>query len=147
VAGWLAGKVRTAADRVGGWLADKFRAFSGAIRAAAGRAERPAEARIRFVGEESRDIPPVIYRGGSRTDHALTDAGPGLSFRDSLSNPVTDDVLKGGEKYFAVDTAKLSAGSVVHDNRPPGHVTVYGLPPSVIRDAIIDAMSGRIPRR
>jgi RHS repeat-associated protein len=94
-------------------------------------------------------IPAVIYRGGSRTDLQLTDNGTGVSFRDSLSNPVgkgLQPVLRPGEKYFAVDTSQLPPESVVYDNDPIGHVGVFGLEPQVIRDAIIEELSGRFPR-
>lgn len=95
----------------------------------------------------------VIFRGGSQTDNALTDKGSGLSFRDSLSNPANPDqaVLRPGEKYFGVDTSRLPPGSVVRDNVPPGHVSVNGLTPDQIRQAILDPggdpfLGGKFPR-
>jgi hypothetical protein len=89
----------------------------------------------------------LIYRGGSRTDWQLTDHGTGVSFRDSLSNPVNGPaVLRPGEKYFAVNTRDLPAGSWVPDNNPPGHVSVYGLDAEVIRRAIVEEHSARFPK-
>lgn len=95
----------------------------------------------------------LIFRGGTQTENALTDKGTGLSFRDSLSNPVDQNlaVLRPGEKYFAVDTAKLPRGSWVRDNVPPGHVSVRGLTPDQIRRAIVDPngnpfLGGKFPK-
>ncbi len=91
----------------------------------------------------------MIFRGGSRTDLQLTDNGTGVSFRDSLSNPIgkgLQPVLRPGEKYFAVDTSQLPTGSVIYDNNPIGHVGVFGLDSQAIRDAIIEELSGRFPR-
>lgn len=87
----------------------------------------------------------LIYRGGSQTDNSLTDKGTGLSFRDSLSNPLATQrpVLRLGEKYFAVDTSKLPRGSVIFDNQPLGHVSVRGLTPEQIRRAIVDPQGNR----
>lgn len=95
----------------------------------------------------------IIFRGGSQTDNALTDKGTGLSFRDSLSNPIDGPpVLRPGEKYFGVDTSKLPKGSVVPDNVPPGHVGVRGLTPDQVRQAIVDPfgdpfLGGKFPKR
>jgi hypothetical protein len=95
----------------------------------------------------------MIYRGGSQTDNALSDKGTGLSFRDSLSNPVDRNqaALHPGEKYFAVDTKLLPEGSYVRDGNPPGHVTVSGLTPEQVRTAIVQPNGdplhgGRFPR-
>ncbi len=65
-----------------------------------------------------------------------------LSFRDSLSNPWPlaegqRPVFRPGEPYFGVNTAKLPAGSVIPEGVPPGHVSVVGVDPGVIRDAVI----------
>lgn len=96
----------------------------------------------------------VLFRGGSQNDNALTDKGTGLSFQDSLSNPNNGGpgVLRPGEKHFGVDTAKLPKGSVIRDNVPPGHVTVRGLTPDQIRQAIVDPfgdpfLGGKFPKR
>jgi RHS repeat-associated protein len=87
----------------------------------------------------------VIYRGGSQTDLQLTDNGSGVSFRDSLSNPIGErPVLRPGEKYFGIDTSQLPPESIDYDNVPPGHVSVYGLTPQQIRDAVIE--EGRFQR-
>ena len=73
------------------------------------------------------------------TDNALTDKGMGLSLRDSISNPIDRSLatLHPGQKYFAVDTRRLPSEAVVPDNMPPGHVSVFGLTPDQIRDAIL----------
>lgn len=73
----------------------------------------------------------TIYRTGSRTDGALTDA-TGLSFRDSISSSADGaQVFKPGDKIWAVDTAKLPAGSVVRDGVPAGHVSVNATPDAI----------------
>lgn len=110
------------------------------------------EAEAAIAAEETASEGGLIFRGGTQTDNALTDKGTGLSFRNSLSNSVDGPaVLRPGEKYFAVDTSKLSPGSVVRDNVPPGHVSVNGLTPDQIRQAIVDPqgdpfLGGKFPR-
>jgi hypothetical protein len=102
--------------------------------------------------------PPIVYRTGRPTPSNLTprpqDAG-GLSVRDSLSNPVkpgTAGPLDGrpvfppGADYTAIDTSKLPPGSVIIDNQPPGHGVIQGVPPQVIKDAVIPKPgSGKLP--
>ena len=52
-------------------------------------------------------LPQFIYRTGSQTEHALTDAA-GVSFRDSISSDATGaQVFQPGAKIYAVDTSKL----------------------------------------
>jgi hypothetical protein len=84
------------------------------------------------------DIGGIIYRTGSRTDNALTDAS-GVSFRDSVSSSLSSEhpqVFRPGDKIWGLDTSKLPAGSVVRDGVPPGHVSVYATPEQ-IRAAIV----------
>ena len=81
-------------------------------------------------------IPNFIYRTGSQTENALTDAA-GVSFRDSISSSANRAQVFGpGEKIWAVDTSKLPSGSVVLDGNPAGHVSVLATP-SEIRAAIV----------
>jgi hypothetical protein len=120
------------------------------------------------------EVPSVIYREGGASPSNLTarpqDHG-NLSFRDSLSNPITPGVsgplggnrpiLRPGEPYIAVDTSKLPSGSVVPDGvpgsltTPPGHVSVNNVPPEVLRGAVIPkpatspygpGASGKLPK-
>jgi hypothetical protein len=66
----------------------------------------------------------VIFRTGSQTEAALTDAS-GVSFRESVSSSADKmQVFRPGEKIWAVDTTKLPANSVVADGVPAGHVSV-----------------------
>jgi len=97
-------------------------------------------------------IPGIIYREGDPNPGNLTpravDEG-NLSFRDSLSNPVPlaagqRPVLRPGEKYFGIDTSQLPKGSVVYDNVPPGHVSVRGVPPHVLKAAVVER--GKFPK-
>ena len=96
---------------------------------------------------------PKIYRGGRNNDSAIKDirADPdGVSFRDSLSNPRPEPgqpplpVLRPGKPFIEVDTSKLPPGSVIHDNSPPGHVSVKATPEQ-IANAINKAGSGKFP--
>jgi RHS repeat-associated protein len=67
----------------------------------------------------------TIFRSGGTNPANLT--GEGLSFRDTLSNPIgsgENPVFEPGDKYFGADVSKLPEGSAVLDNNPPGHVTV-----------------------
>lgn len=85
----------------------------------------------------AEDLGGIIYRTGSRTDGALTDAS-GVSFRDSVSSSLSSEhpqVFQPGEKIWGVDTSQLPPGSVVRDGVPPGHVTVNATPEQ-IRKAI-----------
>ena len=83
-----------------------------------------------------RGIPNFIYRTGSQTENALTDAA-GVSFRDSISSSANRaQVFDPGAKIWAVDTSTLPSGSVVLDGNPAGHVSVFATP-SEIRAAIV----------
>lgn len=78
----------------------------------------------------------VIFRTGSQTDGALTDAS-GVSFRDSISSSADGaQAFKPGQNIFAVDANKLPAGSATADGVPFGHVTVTATPEE-IRAAVI----------
>jgi hypothetical protein len=105
-------------------------------------------------GGASRPLPPIIYREGNPNPGNLTprptDEGV-LSFRDSLSNPITPGhpgppggrpVFRPGEPYIAVDTSQLPAGSVIPDDNPPGHVGVIGVPPEAIKPGVIPKPPG-----
>jgi hypothetical protein len=82
-------------------------------------------------------VPQFIYRTGSQTEKALTDAA-GVSFRDSISSSADGvQVFDPGEKIWAVDTGKLPSGSVVLDGNPAGHVSVVNASPSQIRAATV----------
>jgi RHS repeat-associated protein len=86
-------------------------------------------------------IPQFIYRTGSQTENALTDAA-GVSFRDSISSSANRaQVFDPGAKIWAVDTSKLAPGSVVLDGNPAGHVSVLATP-SEIRAAIVQQSPG-----
>jgi hypothetical protein len=102
-----------------------------------------------------KTLPPLIYRGGSPSPSNLKPRPGGLSFRDSLSNPVElgkpgplggkRPVFPPGEDYMAVDPSKLPEGSVFPDGvpgsftHPPGHVTVRVPPatPATIKPGVI----------
>src|SRR5262249_10267841 len=58
------------------------------------------------VGLPLSDSGQLIYRGGGTNPANLTDPD-GLSFRDSLSNPVDTPLLRAGKDFFVVDTTKL----------------------------------------
>lgn len=101
------------------------------------------------------DCENLIYRGGGTNPGNLTprpDDDGMLSFRDSLSNPI-DPVNGGplggrpvfgvGDKYISVDANRLPAGSVIRDNVPPGHVSVFGVSPEDLKDL---ANVGRLPK-
>jgi RHS repeat-associated protein len=89
--------------------------------------------------EEEEDevvIPQFIYRTGSQTDNALTDSS-GVSFRSSVSSSADNrQVFQPGSKLYSVDTSLLPDGSVVPDDDPAGHVSVYASPDD-IRSAIV----------
>jgi hypothetical protein len=79
----------------------------------------------------------LLFRTGSQTDEALTDAG-GVSFRDSISSSADKrQVFRHGDKMIAVDAGKLPRGSVVRDGDPDGHVSVRATP-DAIRAAKVD---------
>ena len=89
----------------------------------------------------------LIYRSGGSNPGSLKlrPGEDGLSFRDSVSNPLGTHepaVFKPGSDYISVDSAKLPAGSVVRDNVPEGHVTVRASPQEV-KAAIVG--KGRFP--
>jgi hypothetical protein len=89
----------------------------------------------KFLAAEG-GIPNFIYRTGSQTENALTDAA-GVSFRDSISSSANRaQVFDPGAKIWAVDTSKLPSGSVVLDGNPAGHVSVLATP-SEIQAAIV----------
>ena len=91
------------------------------------------------AADTADDVGGMIYRTGSRTDNALTDAS-GVSFRDSVSSSLSSQhpqIFRPGDKVWAVDTSRLPPGAVVRDGVPPGHVSVNATP-GQIRDAIVD---------
>lgn len=88
----------------------------------------------------------MIYREGRTNPSNLTprpsDQGL-LSFRNSLSNPYPlpegqRPVFRPGQPYFGIDTSQLPEGSVIYDNVPPGHVSVEGVPPDVLKAAVTE---------
>jgi len=92
--------------------------------------------RLANHADDAIDVPQFIYRTGSQTDNALTDAA-GVSFRDSVSSSADRvQVFDPGAKIWAVDVSKLPPGSVVPDGNPAGHVSVLATP-SEIRSAIV----------
>jgi hypothetical protein len=77
------------------------------------------------------DIPQLIFRTGSRTDNALTDPG-GVSFRSSVSSSADgQQIFRPGDEIWAVNTDQLPDGSVVVDDNPPGHVSVFATPAEI----------------
>ena len=93
----------------------------------------------------ANSVPDLIYRTGSQSDNALTDAS-GVSFRDSISSAADGaQTFKPGDKIFAVDTSKLPQGSVVVDGGvngvPAGHVSVNATPDQ-IRAAVTQDVGG-----
>lgn len=106
-----------------------------------GHAPPQAEAMVGrgVAANTADDVGGMIYRTGSRTDNALTDAS-GVSFRDSVSSSLSSQhpqVFRPGDKVWAVDTSRLPPGAAVRDGVPPGHVSVNATP-GQIRDAIVD---------
>ena len=76
-----------------------------------------------------------IYRTGSQTDNALTDA-TGVSFRESVSSAADGtQTFRPGDKIYAVDVDQLPPGSVKFDGgvggTPAGHVTVNATPDQI----------------
>jgi RHS repeat-associated protein len=94
------------------------------------------------------EVPEIIYREGKPNPGNLR-TRPGedaVSFRGSLSNPVPGGarpVLRPGEPYFGIQTSRLPPGSVIPDNIPPGHVSVKGVAPEVLQDAV--SVRGKFP--
>ena len=90
----------------------------------------------------------TLYRsGGSNPGNLKLRVGEekGISFRDSLSNPIgakDQPVFKPGDSYIAVSSSKLPDGSVIRDGRPAGHVNVQASP-ETIKAAIVG--KGRLP--
>ncbi len=96
---------------------------------------------IRVAANGAEDLGGIIYRTGSRTDGALTDAS-GVSFRDSVSSSLSSEhpqVFRPGDKIWGVDTSQLPPGSVVRDGVPPGHVTVNATPEQIRRAIVNDS--------
>ena len=86
-----------------------------------------------------------IFRGGRFNSSAPKDIrvdADGVSFRDSLTNPVpatgqtSKPVLRPGKPYIEVETDLLPPGTVVFDNNPPGHVGVTATVEEIV-DAIV----------
>jgi hypothetical protein len=104
--------------------------------------------------DDSSEAPSIIYRGGGKapSNFRLREGEEALSFRDSLSNPLSPGlpVLFPGKDYVGIDTSLLPPGSVVSDGvfgsalTPPGHVSVYLDDPMVLKAAIIEF--GRFPK-
>jgi hypothetical protein len=121
-------------------------AFSTAAPAAAPVAAAVSSRASREAAASAGRTPQVIYRTGSQTDAALTDAS-GVSFRDSVSSAANGgQTFRAGDNIWAVDTARLQPGSVIVDGGtiaggrliPPGHVSVRATP-AEIRNATIPA--------
>ena len=94
----------------------------------------------------------IIYREGNTNPGNLTprtsDEGM-LSLRDSLSNPWPlpsgqRPNFRPGESYFGIDTSLLPDGSVIYDNNPPGHVSVFDVSPSSLKNAVV--VRGTFPK-
>jgi hypothetical protein len=89
-------------------------------------------------------IPPVIYRsGGTNPGNFKPSVDGGVSFRDSISNPLPKQeplpFRDGINPYSAIPTSQLPPGSVVPDgapfgDMPPGHVSVYGVDDKTLSD-------------
>ena len=70
-----------------------------------------------------------------------------LSFRSSLSNPYPGDpqpTMRPGREYVGIDPSGLPPGSVIVDNVPPGHVSVYVNDVDLLRSLIVE--KGRFPK-
>ena len=94
--------------------------------------------------------PPILYRKGRPSPSNLkTRPGEGyVSFRDSLSNPwprTGPTVFPPGADYFGIDTSQLAEGNLIYDNAPPGHVSVQGVSPDVLKNAVIPSTRGTFP--
>ena len=95
------------------------------------------------------EIPDVIYRGGGRSPSnlKLRKGEDHLSFRSSLSNPYPGDpqpTMRPGREYIGIDPSGLPPGSVIVDNVPPGHVSVYVNDVDLLRSLIVE--KGRFPK-
>jgi RHS repeat-associated protein len=113
------------------------------------------EADVKIATEIVEEVPEVIYRAGKPSPSNLTpravDNG-NLSFRNSLSNPWPLEpgqrpVFQHGDDFFGIETKYLPNGSVIPDNIPPGHVTVRGVSPDVLKDAATKTkIKGKFPK-
>jgi RHS repeat-associated protein len=90
--------------------------------------------------------PIIIYRGGATSPSNLKPrpGERGLSFRDSISDPLHDKPAFTKDEYFGIDTGLLPPGSVSIDNQPPGHVTVIGVDVDTLKGAVVE--KGRFPK-
>ena len=105
--------------------------WGSAVAKNAGQPETPAPA-----AKPGNSVPAVIFRTGSRTDGALTDPS-GVSFRSSVSSSADgQQIFRPGDKIWGVRTDQLPGGSVIMDNNPAGHVSVFASPEQ-IRNAIM----------
>ena len=82
-----------------------------------------------------------LFRSGGSNPGSLKlrPGEEGLSFRDSLSNPIgakDAPVFRPGAPYIEVDASQLPAGSVFRDNVPHGHVTVSNATVDEIKAAL-----------
>jgi antitoxin YefM len=90
------------------------------------------------IGDELKaacDEPNTLYRGGSQTDHQLADTGNGVSFRDSLSNPVDGRYTKGMSKTVPVRELRSELSQFIDqvaDLREHVIVTRRGRPAAVL---------------
>jgi hypothetical protein len=70
----------------------------------------------------------LFRRGGTNPGSLKLRPGEeGLSFRDTLSNPIPKGerpVFDHGADFIKVDASKLPAGSFTRNGVPPGHVSV-----------------------
>src|SRR6266700_498516 len=106
-----------------------MRDFAGA------RSETQVEGRLDLAAEQDaaqisarENVPGVIFRTGSRTDGALTDPF-GVSFRSSVSSSADgQQIFRPGDKIWSVQTGQLPSGSVIMDDNPAGHVSVFATP-------------------
>ena len=95
------------------------------------------------IGWKSSSI--VVYRAGRPNPSNLrprpVDQGK-LSFRDTLSNPCPlqsgeRPVFKPGDGYFGIDISRLPPGSVIQDDKPPGHVLIVDVTPEEIQRGVV----------
>jgi RHS repeat-associated protein len=89
----------------------------------------------------------ILWRSGtpSPSNLRVRPGEEGLSFRDSLSDPLNDSPVFTKDEYFGVNAGSLPPGSVVFDNNPPGHVTVAGVEPEVLKGAVV--VRGKFPKQ
>jgi hypothetical protein len=85
-----------------------------------------------------------IFRSGKPNPSNLSDPD-GLSFRDSLSDPIGPETkpVFTKDEYIQVDVSKLPEGSAVRDNNPPGHVTVRATPEQIKNAGLV---KGKFPK-